>query len=189
MEIYAAQLHPNKNLDKGLHDSIDNDNDVKTNVSTPQPHIAESGKTKVTLSSKALTMLDIDKTESDKTSEQKKKEYGIAKQQYQEKVNDLPVDYRKMKVIKDRINEEIKMLKAEVSKIKQSTTLNEEEMKQAIRILEQQIADKSLATLEIGKEFSQKLKEQELSKQISPESATAILKTFNYSPPEVPVAS
>ncbi|MEI6895408.1 MAG: hypothetical protein V5789_12475 [Colwellia sp.] len=69
-------------------------------------------------------------------------------------MNDLPVDYRKIKVIKDSINEEIKTLKAEVSKIKQSTTLNEDEMKQAIQILEQQIADKSLAILEIGKEFT-----------------------------------
>jgi hypothetical protein len=92
-----------------------------------------------------------------------------------------------MKAIKDRINEEIKMLKAEVSKIKQSRILNEDEIKEQVGILEQQIAVKSLATIEIGKEFSQKLKEQERSKQISHESATDMLTTFNSSPPEAPV--
>jgi hypothetical protein len=187
MEIYAAQLHPNKNLDKGLHASIDNNNDVKANVSTSQPHVVESGETKVILSSKALALQNIDKAESDKTYEQKTKEYEIAKQEYQETVNDLPVDYRKMKEVKDRIDEEIKMLKAEVSKIKQSTTLNEDEKEQSISVLEQQIADKVLMTLEIGKEFTQKLKEQERSKQISPESSTAMLKAFNSSPPEIPI--
>jgi hypothetical protein len=151
---------------------------------TSQPHVVKSGETKVILSSKALALQNIDKAESDKTYEQKTKEYEIAKQKYQETVNDLPVDYRKMKEVKDRIDEEIKMLKAEVSKIKQSTTLNEDEKEQSISVLEQQIADKVLMTLEIGKEFTQKLKEQERSKQISPESSTAMLKAFNSSPPE-----
>ncbi|MEI6895407.1 MAG: hypothetical protein V5789_12470 [Colwellia sp.] len=67
MELYTAQLQLNKNLEKGFNGSIDND--VKTNISTPQSHIAEIGETKVTLSSKALTMQDIDKTEIDKTYE------------------------------------------------------------------------------------------------------------------------
>jgi hypothetical protein len=187
MEINAVQLDLNKNLNKVLHGSIDNDDKFKTNVSTPQSTVAENGNTKVTLSPKALTMLQIDKTQSNKTYEQKEKEYGIAKQKYQENVNDLPVDYRKMKAIKDRINEEIKMLKAEVSKIKQSRIFNEDEIKEQVGILEQQIAVKSLATIEIGKEFSQKLKEQERSKQISHESATDMLTTFNSSPPEAPV--
>jgi len=186
MEIYPTQLHPNKNLDKDLH-GPDNDNNVKTNTSTHQSDVAERGKTKVTLSSTALAMLDIDNPQNDKTYEQKTKEYEMAKRQYQEKVNDLPVDYRKMKMLKDRVNEEIKMLKAEVSKIKQSTTLNEEEIKQETSILEQQIAVKSLVIIEIGQEFSQKLKEQERSKQISPKSAIDMLNTFNSSPPKAPV--
>ncbi|OUR62537.1 hypothetical protein A9Q74_04585 [Colwellia sp. 39_35_sub15_T18] len=167
MEIYTTQLHPNKNLDKDLHGPIDNDNNVKTNTSTHQSDVAESGKVKVTLSSTALAMLDIDNPQNDKAYEQKTKEYEMAKRQYQEKVNDLPVDYRKMKMLKDRVNEE--------------------EIKQETSILEQQIAVKSLIIIEIGQEFSQKLKEQERSNQISPKSAIDMLNTFNSSPPKAPV--
>ena len=43
-----------------------------------------------------------------------------------------------------------------------------------------------LAVIEIGKEFAQKLKEQERSKQISPEIAADMMKTFHSSPPEAP---
>jgi hypothetical protein len=71
MEINAVQLHLNKNLNKVLHGSIDCDDKFKTNVSTPQSTVAENGNTKVTLSPKALTMLQIDKTQSNKTYEQK----------------------------------------------------------------------------------------------------------------------
>jgi len=191
MEIYATQPHQNKHLDKDLQAPLghadDNTNDAKTDVASAQTDVVKSKQTKVTLSSEALALQNNDKAESNKTDEQKTKEYGIAKKTYQKEVNDLPVDYRKMKEVKDRIDKEIKTLKAEVSKLKQSTTINEDEKEQAISALEQQIADKILMTLEIGKEFTQKLKEQERSKQISTESATAMLKTFNASPPEFPV--
>ena len=70
------------------------------------------------------------------------------------------------------------MLKAEISEIKQSTTLNEEEIEQKISALEQQIAIKSLAILEIGKEFNKKLKQQERSRLISPETAIEMLQYF-----------
>ncbi len=185
MEIHTTRL----DLNKSVHYSKGNDNNVETNSSTYQFDIeeAESERATLTLSSNALSMLDFDKTQSDKTYEQKKVEYEVAKRNYQEKVNDLPADYRKMKVIKDRIDAEIKNLKAEISKIKQSITLNEEEKKQSIRVLEEQIADKSLVALEVRKEFTEKLKEQERSKQISPENATVMLKTFNSSPPEEPI--
>ena len=157
-------------------------------ASTLQPHFsdAESEGTVLTLSSKALSMLTIEEKSSGKADEQRRAEYEVAQKKYQEKVSELPVDYRKMKVTKDRIDEEIKKLKAEIHKIEQSNTLDEKEMKQAIRIIEQQIADKSLAALEIGKEFTKRLKEQERSKQISPENATAMLKLFNSSPPAEP---
>ena len=186
MEVYTVQRHLNKKSDENLRDHSNNTNNVKTNTTSAQSHVIESGNTKVTLSSKALTMIDIEKSQSDKVYQQQKIEYGVAKRQYEDRVNDLPVDYRKMKMIKDRMNEEIKVLKAAVLKIKQSITLNEEEIKQKIGQLEQQIAVKSLAIVEIGKEFSQKLKEQERSKQISPESATEMLKTFHSSPPDAP---
>jgi len=188
MEINTAQLYPKQKQDTHLVDHSDSDINVQTSISTPQPQATESGKTTVSLSTQALTMLDIDNTQNDKTHEQKTIEYELAQKEYQAKVNSLPVDYRKMKVVKDRIDEEIKILEAEVSKIKQSITLNEEERDEKIAMLEQQIAAKSLAVIDISKEFTQKLKEQERSKQISPESATDMLKTFNSSPPEAPEA-
>ncbi|MCE0555948.1 hypothetical protein [Motilimonas sp. E26] len=186
MKIHIYQQYPNANPDKGLSVHSDSDKNVKTNSSTPQSHVAESGETKVSLSSEALTILDIDKKQSNKTFEQKEIEYRLAKQEYEKKVNNLPVDYRKMKQVKDRLAEEIKILKAEVSKIKQSNTLNKEEKEQEITALEQQIASKSLTVIEISEEFAQKLKEQERSKQISPESAADMLKTFHSSPPKAP---
>jgi hypothetical protein len=187
MEIYAAQPHQNKHLDKDLHAALGNTNDAKTDVASAQTGIVKNKQTTVTLSSEALALQNSDKADSSKTDEQKTKEYDIAKKAYHKEVNDLPVDYRKMKEVKDRIDEEIKTLKAEVSKLQQSTTLNEDEKEQAISALEQQIADKALMTLEISKKFIQKLEEQERSKQISTESATTMLKTFNASPPEFPV--
>jgi len=186
MEINTAQLYPKQKQDTHLVDHSNNDINIPTSAPTLQPQATESGKTTVTLSPQALTMLDIDNTQNDKTHEQKTIEYELAQKEYQDKVNSLPVDYRKMKVVKDRIDEEIKMLELEVSKIKQSITLNKEEMDEKIAVLEQQIAVKSLAVIDISKEFTQKLKEQERSKQISPESATDMLKTFNSSPPETP---
>lgn len=199
MEINTTHLYQNNQhriIDKDLNENKGSENKAKTSDSEFKPHIAENEETKVTLSSQALSMLYIDKsrgnniqnenTQSDKTHEQKKIEYEVAKKEYQEKVNDLPVDYRKMKVIKDRFDEEIKMLKAEVSKIKQSTTLSDEEMEKQIRALEQQIMVKSLAVLDIGKEFAQRLKEEERSKSISPEKAAERLSIFTSSPPEAP---
>ena len=96
------------------------------------------------------------------------------------------MDYRKMKIVKDRINQEIKDLKAEIASIEQSTILDKEEKEQAISVLEQQIGVKSSAILDIGKEFSQKLKDDERRKLVSPEMAAEMLKFFSSSPPEPP---
>lgn len=199
MEINTTHLYQNNQhriIDKNLKENKGSENEAKTSDPTPQTYVAKNSETKVTLSSQALSMLDIDKSRGDniqnenppseKTYEQKKIEYEVAKKEYQGRVNDLPVDYRKMKVIKDRFDEEIKMLKAEVSKIKQSTTLSDEEMEKQIGALEQQIMVKSLAVLDIGKEFSQRLKEEERSKSISPEKAAERLSLFTSSPPEAP---
>lgn len=191
MKLYNTQQYSeplSKKIERGESDHRDNN---KLTVSPSESYVPEKEKTKVTLSSEAFTMLDNEKAQStrsssDNTYEQKKIEYVLAKQKYQEKVNDLPVDYRKMKAIKDKMNEEIKALKEEITKIKQSSTLNDKEKEQKLKGLEEQVASKSLAVIEISKEFSQKLKEQERSKLISSESATEMLKTFNASPPEVP---
>jgi len=189
MEIHTEQPHRNQLLAKDLQATISNDNhdyNAKNDVASAPVSVVKNKQTTVTLSSEALALQNNDKANNNKTDEEKTKEYDIAKKAYHKEVNDLPVDYRKMKEVKDRIDEEIKTLKAEVAKLKQSTTLNEDEKEQAISALEQQIADKALMTLEISKAFTQKLKEQERSKQVSAESAAAMLKTFNTSPPELP---
>ena len=187
MEIDTAQTHLNTFQDNSLRKHSANDTDIKLNVSIPsQTDVTSKGDTQVTLSSQALSLLAVDKSQTDKTYEQSKIEYDVAKREYKEKVNSLPIDYRKMKMVKDRINEEIKTLKAEISKIKQSRTLNEEKAEHNIAILEQQIAAKSLAIIEVSNEFTQKLKEEERNKVISSESAIDILELFNAPPPEAP---
>ncbi len=186
MEISVYTKHNYTNLDKGLSSHSDNDDNVKVNTPRSQVHVTASEETKVSLSSQALTMLDIDKAQNNKTFEQRTIEYKVAKQQYEKKVSSLPVDYRKLKEVKDRLTEEVQRLKAEVLKVKQSNTLNKEEKEQEITELERQIAGKMLAVIEIGEEFSQKLEEQERRKQISPELAADMLKTFHSSPPEAP---
>ncbi|WP_076419807.1 hypothetical protein [Colwellia sp. UCD-KL20] len=184
MEIPPTKLHFNTASDKASEKYNKNNNNTNTEPFTSQVDITESKNTKVTLSSKALTMLDSEKTQKNNANEQKKIESELAHQQYQEKTNDLPPDYRKMKIAKDQLDAEIKALKAEISKIKQSNTLNEEEAEQSIRVLEQQIADRSLAVIEIGKQFTQQLKDEERRKIISPEEATEMTVFFNSSPPE-----
>ena len=62
--------------------------------------------------------------------------------------------------------------------------LNKAEMEQKISSLEQQITAKSLAVIEAGKEFNQKLKEEERSQLISPENAAEMMNFFNSSPPQ-----
>lgn len=189
MEIHTSRIHLTEVISKSAYQP--RDDDAETNVPTSQSHATETEKegTRLTLSSKAMEMLNRDKEISDKTYEQQRAEYEVAKKEYQERVNELPTDYRKMKEIKDRIDEEIRLLKAEIEEIKQSDTLDEEEAKKAIRALEQQIATKSLDALEIRKEFTNQLKEQERRKQISAEDAMSMLKTFNSSPPQEPVRS
>lgn len=189
MKIHTAQMHLTDVSYKSEYQPSDDDGEM--NAPTSQSHALEAEKeeTRLTLSSKAMERLNRDKETSNKAYGQQRAEYEEAKKEYREKVNELPSDYRKMKETKDRIDEEIKTLKAEIEKIKQSATLDEEEEKKAIQALEQQIATKTLEALEIRKEFTKQLKEQERSKQISPEDATSMLKTFNSSPPEEPVES
>lgn len=186
MEINTAQLQLSKKLDKDFASSSNNETQVKSELSS-QSDISESSNIKVSLSSQALSLLDSDKIQNNKSNEQKTIDYRLAKKQYQKEVNELPVDYRKMKVAKDMIDEEIKALKAEVSKLKQSKVLDKEELEEQISLLEQQIAVKSLAVIEIGKEFTQRVKEQERSKQISSENAAEMLNIFNSSPPKAPI--
>ncbi|REL26786.1 hypothetical protein DXX93_09500 [Thalassotalea euphylliae] len=184
MEILTNQAY----LHQPKRSFREKDNKLAPNDSPLQPKIAEPENKgiKLTLSSNAFSMLRLDQKSNNKADEQKRVEYEAAQEKYQESVNELPNDYRKMKVLKDSIEEEIKKIEKEIREVKQSSTLDEEEKKQVIRSLEQQLADKSLAALDIRKEFTQKLKEQERSKQISPEAATAMLKVFISSPPEAP---
>ena len=72
MEILIYKKHTYASLDKGLNAHSEND-DVNTNVQRPQPHATAGEETKVSLSSQALTMLHIDKTQSNKTYEQEKR--------------------------------------------------------------------------------------------------------------------
>lgn len=187
MEIHTDRMHLTEVIYKSAYQP--SDDDVEMNVPTSQSHALEAEKeeTRLTLSSKAMEMLNRDQETSDKVYGQQRAEYEKAKKEYREKVNELPPSYRKMKETKDRIDEEIRALKAEIEKIKQSVTLDEEKAKKAIQALEQQIATKSLEALEIKKEFTKQLKEQERSKQISPEDAMSMLETFNSSPPKEPV--
>lgn len=189
MEIHTARTHLTEVMYKSASQPSDDDAEMNTPISQSRATEERKEDTKLTLSSKAMEMLNRDKETSSKPYEQRRAEYEVAKKEYQEKVNELPVDYRKMKETKDRIDEEIRLLKAEVEKIKQSVTLDEESAKKAIQALEQQIATKSLQAIEIRKEFTKQLKDHERSKQISPEEAVSMLKTFNSSPPEEPKKS
>lgn len=186
MDVNSTQTHLNKSLNKSdLSNKDNNNNTVTKNALTPQasPDI-ENKETTVTLSPEALSRDTIDKNQNAKTYEANNVDYKSAKDDYQKKTNDLPVDYRKIKVLKDRLNEEIKALETEISRIKSSMALNKAEMEQKISSLEQQITAKSLAVIEAGKEFNQKLKEEERSQLISPENAAEMMNFFNSSPPQ-----
>ena len=189
MEINTVQIHLNTYKDKSLSDDLVKHHDAQLNVPTSPNHANTKEKTQVTLSSHALTMLDIDKNHSKKRYEQQLIEYNVAKREYQEQVNSLPIDYRKMKMAKDQINNEIKALKAELATIEQSKTLNKEEAEQKVAALEQQIATKSLAIIEVSKAFVQQLKEEERREDISSERATQMLSLFNLEPPQAPEES
>lgn len=186
MDVNSTQTHLNKSLNKpGLSNKDNNNNTVTKNTVTPQASPAiENKETTVTLSPEALSRHTIDKNQNAKAYEANNVDYKSAKDDYQKKTNDLPVDYRKIKVLKDRLNEEIKALETEISRIKSSMALNKAEMEQKISSLEQQITAKSLAVIEAGKEFNQKLKEEERSQLISPESAAEMMNFFNSSPPQ-----
>lgn len=186
MDVNSTQTHLNKSLNKpGLSNKDNNNNTVTKNTVTPQASPAiENKETTVTLSPEALSRHTIDKNQNAKAYEANNVDYKSAKDDYQKKTNDLPVDYRKIKVLKDRLNEEIKALETEISRVKSSMALNKAEMEQKISALEQQITAKSLAVIEAGKEFNQKLKEEERSQLISPENAAEMMNFFNSSPPQ-----
>ena len=175
MDVNSTQTHLNKSLNKpDLSNKDNNNNTVTKNALTPQasPDI-ENKETTVTLSPEALSRHTIDKNQNAKAYEANNVDYKSAKD-----------DYRKIKVLKDRLNEEIKALETEISRIKSSMALNKAEMEQKISSLEQQITAKSLAVIEAGKEFNQKLKEEERSQLISPENAAEMMNFFNSSPPQ-----
>lgn len=206
MEIHSAQSHtPQYQLrDKGsklaandstlqianrakeISENKDLENKSSKTEKTASNEVAHNKGIKLTLSSDALSKLNAEQKSNNKSVEQKQVDYKAEQEKYQKKVNELPSDYRKMKMMKDSLDEEIKKIKAEIRKIQQSRMLDEDKKAETIQGLDQQLADKSLAALEIRKEFTMKLQEQERSKQISAESAATMLQTFISTPPEQP---
>ena len=83
MEVSFSQLYQNQNSAKGLGNSHDRDKDVEDNPLTTQSTTEEKKKTTVNLSPEALTMLDTDKAQNDKSFEQKQIDYVAAKKDYQ----------------------------------------------------------------------------------------------------------
>ncbi len=148
--------------------------------------VIEKNNTSVTLSVEALQLQGSDIGVKNKPYAQRVREYEVAKKDYDKRVGELPNDYRKMKMAKDAINEEIQALKDEIAKIEQSMTLNEEEAEEKILALKQQIANKSMVLADIDKAFNQKIDEQKRYKQISSEQANEMLDTFYATPPQPP---